>query len=79
MCRLSNSLEEGDPESLACLRKTVVVSPGSKVALFALLYFIRPLDFSETFPKYGDNRYDYKISTAHSGKTLIHAPGGLYC
>ena len=67
----------------------LVVSPGprtkvvknmrspkmDKNGIFALLLSIRPLHFSETFQKCGANYYDYKISTADSGKTVIRVPG----
>ena len=47
------------------------------MTLFALELFIRPLDFSETLPKRGYNYFEGTSSTAHPGKTLVHAPGGL--
>ena len=47
------------------------------MTLFALERFIRPLDFSETLPKHGENCYERTSSTAHPVKTLVRVPGGL--
>ena len=41
----------------------------AKMVHFALELFIHPFDFSETFSELEENRYDYKINTACSGKT----------
>ena len=49
----------------------------AKNSTFCLVSFHSSIRFSETYPKCGDNHYDYKISTVSSDKTLIRVPRGL--